>query len=138
MFLKEMKIVDQSVIFANGLVIRKMVVKYSFLRGYFVGVFVGKKIHRLNYRWIRNPQQKNSSTTNFQWRVYQWFRKYNLILDRIFYRWKTILWKKFIIKIILYFIYFFLSRYLNTIIYLSSIFVLMKHNHIKNTIHIST
>jgi hypothetical protein len=92
----------------------------------------------LNYRWIRNPQQKNSSTTNFQWRVYQWFRKYNLILDRIFYRWKTILWKKFIIKIILYFIYFFLSRYLNTIIYLSSIFVLMKHNHIKNTIHIST
>jgi hypothetical protein len=84
----------------------------------------------LNYRWIRNPQQKNSSTTNFQWRVYQWFRKYNLILDRIFYRWDNFV-KEIHYKIILYFIYFFLSRYLNTIIYLSSIFVLMKHNHIK-------
>lgn len=42
MFLKEMKIVDQSVIFANGLVITKMVVKYLFWSGYFVGVFVGK------------------------------------------------------------------------------------------------
>jgi len=71
MFLKEMKIVDQSVIFTNGLVVRKMVVRYSFLAWIFCWCFCRQENSSVELPMELKSPTKNSSTTNFHWRVYQ-------------------------------------------------------------------